>query len=243
VAVLVVVGLEVVEVDQGKAQRLAGADRPRQLARELLVPGPPVGHPGEAVGAGQAANLPVEGADLGEQPQQGAEQDAGRDPHAQHQRGRDGALGQDRVARQGGVAQGEPGVAEGEAFLAHIRAAGPEAGREAGQQAGRGDPVVVQLHAGGRQRGPQRLREEVAGPELPGRPAEEAGAPLGDGGVLDLVDGDEQLERHRPSRLGQVEVAGECRLVAQGGPGAVAGPFQGGQDARGGAGVGRAARW
>src|SRR3954453_21120152 len=42
VPVLVVVGLEVVEVEDGDAQRRALAPRARELARQLLLPGAPV---------------------------------------------------------------------------------------------------------------------------------------------------------------------------------------------------------
>jgi hypothetical protein len=96
-----VVGLEGVEVEQGHAQGLAEAGRPGQLPGQLVVPGPPVGHPGEGVGAGQLPDLPVQGPDLGQQPQQGADQDADREPGAEHQRRRDRALGQDRIPGQG----------------------------------------------------------------------------------------------------------------------------------------------
>jgi hypothetical protein len=78
VAVPVVERLEMVDVDQGDARRPSGAGGPGQLPRQLGVPAPPVGHPGEAVGMGQAPDLLVEGPNLSQQPQQGAEQQADR---------------------------------------------------------------------------------------------------------------------------------------------------------------------
>src|SRR5829696_6308492 len=51
VAEAVVVGLEVVQVDHGHADPGAHAPGPLQLPGQLLLPDPPVGHPGERVGA------------------------------------------------------------------------------------------------------------------------------------------------------------------------------------------------
>jgi hypothetical protein len=85
VAVPVVVGLELVEVEQGQAERPRPAGWP----------------PGEAVGAGQAVDLPVEGADLGERPQQGTERNGDRDAGGEHDRGADGALGQEALPGRG----------------------------------------------------------------------------------------------------------------------------------------------
>jgi hypothetical protein len=164
---------------------------------------PPVGRPGEDVGAGQAPDLLVEGADLGQQPQQRAEQKADRDPGAEHERGRDGAFGQDRVARQGGVAQQEPAPPEGERLGPHVGAFGAEAGWGAGDQAVAANLLVVQLHPGERLRRPQRRLEEVPGPELAGGPSQERRPPLGDAADQHALpkDGYEQLERDRAPRL------------------------------------------
>ena len=55
VAVGVVVGLEAIEVDRGKAQRPVVARRAGQLDGQPLVPQPPVGQPRQRVGPGQVA--------------------------------------------------------------------------------------------------------------------------------------------------------------------------------------------
>ena len=57
VAVLVVEGLEVVEVEQRQAQRAAVAAGTRELALEVLVPHAPVREPGQRVGAGRRLQL------------------------------------------------------------------------------------------------------------------------------------------------------------------------------------------
>jgi hypothetical protein len=110
----------------------------------------------------------------------------------------------------------------------------------AGDQAVGADPAVVQLHPGERLGGAHRRPQEVVGPELPGGPAEELPAPLGHA-VADLVapvHGDEQLEGDRAPGRGQVQVAGEGGLVAQGGLAGVAGLLERGHDGRDGPGVG-----
>jgi hypothetical protein len=182
----------------------------------------------------------VEGADLGQQPQQHPEQDADRHPHADHQRRRDGALGQDGVPGQGRVAHREGPRAEPERGRADVGPVGMEALRVAGDQAAGADPAVVQLHAGERLGRAHRRPEAVVGPELPGGPAGEPPAPLGDAvaGLVAPVHGHEQLEGDRSSVRGQVEVAGEGGLVAQGGPAGVAGLLERGHDAGDGPGVG-----
>ena len=57
VAVGVVVGLEVVDVDDRQAERRLGAAGPRHLARQLLVERAPVRQAGEGVAAGQGLDL------------------------------------------------------------------------------------------------------------------------------------------------------------------------------------------
>src|SRR4029450_8085822 len=64
---------------------------------------------GEAVGPGQPPHLPVQGPDLGQQPRHGPEQHAQGDPDDQHHRRRDGAVGQDRAARQRAKRSAKPG--------------------------------------------------------------------------------------------------------------------------------------
>jgi hypothetical protein len=57
VSLLVVDPLEVVEVEHGDGQRLAGAQRVRQRTVGLCLPGPPVGQSGERIGAGRPAQF------------------------------------------------------------------------------------------------------------------------------------------------------------------------------------------
>src|SRR5215218_792718 len=241
VAVAVVVGLEVVEVEQGHAHRLPGPGRPGQLPRQLLVPGPPVRHPGEAVGPGQPPHLPVQGPDLGQQPPQRPQQDAGRDPDEQDQRRRERLLGQHRVPRQRRVAQHEAASEGGAPVLPQVRAFGTEPGWVAGHQAGRTDLLVVQLDAGRvpEGRGLHRRLEEVAGPELTRGPAEEPLPAFRDIAErsVGVIDGHDQLVGDRSLRPGEVPVLVEGGLAADDRLPGVAGTLQTGQDPRDRAGV------
>ena len=58
VAVRVVDGLEVIEVNEGDGQRPAVAGGPLDLAEELRQQGGPVGHAGQAIGGGRLLRLP-----------------------------------------------------------------------------------------------------------------------------------------------------------------------------------------
>src|SRR5205085_9743221 len=60
VAAAVVVALEAIEVEHRDAERRAATPGSRDLARELLLPGPPVGEPGQLVRACDPLRPPEE---------------------------------------------------------------------------------------------------------------------------------------------------------------------------------------
>ena len=87
----------------------------------------------------------VEGADLGQQPQQHPEQDADGQPDADHQRRRDGALDQDGVAGQPGGPAEEPPAPLGHAVAGLVA---PVDGHE--QLEGDRPPVRGQVQVAGK---------------------------------------------------------------------------------------------